>query len=83
MVIAVSVLVIAALAAPGWAGAPTDVVKQYTEQVVKVLEDPALKGDDKRAERRATVRKIAVEVFDVNETARRALGRHWAARTPA
>jgi phospholipid transport system substrate-binding protein len=83
MVIGVSVIVGAALAAPAWAGTPTDVVKQYTEQVVKVLEDPALKGDDKRAERRATVRKIAVEVFDVNETARRALGRHWAARTPA
>ena len=83
MVIGVSVIVGAALAASAWAGAPTDVVKQYTEQVVKVLEDPALKGDDKRAERRATVRKIAVEVFDVNETARRALGRHWAARTPA
>jgi len=83
MVIGVSVLVAAALAAPAWAGPPTEVVKQYTEQVVKVLEDPALKGDDKRAERRATVRKIAIEVFDVNETARRALGRHWAARTPA
>jgi len=83
MVIAVSVLVSAALATRAWAGAPTEVVKQYTEQVVKVLEDPALKGDDKRAERRATVRKIAVEVFDVNETARRALGRHWAARSPA
>ncbi|HEY3066759.1 MAG TPA: ABC transporter substrate-binding protein [Methylomirabilota bacterium] len=81
--IGVSVLASVILAAPAWAGAPTDVVKQYTEQVVKVLEDPALKGDDKRGERRATVRKIAVEVFDVNETARRALGRHWAARTPA
>ena len=83
MVIGVCLLVGAGFGAPAWAGPPTEVVKQYTEQIVKVLEDPALKGEDKRGERRSTVRKIAVEVFDVNETARRALGRHWAARTPA
>jgi len=29
------------------------------------------------------VRKVAVEIFDVQETAKRALGRHWQARTPA
>jgi phospholipid transport system substrate-binding protein len=28
------------------------------------------------------VRKVAIQVFDVEETARRALGRHWQARTP-
>jgi phospholipid transport system substrate-binding protein len=76
-------LVVAFMAVPAWAGAPTDVVKQYTEQVIKVLEDPALKGEDKRLERRKAVRKVATEVFDVGETARRALGRHWQARTPA
>jgi phospholipid transport system substrate-binding protein len=50
--------------------------------VIKVLEDPALKADDKRGERRAAVRKIAIEIFDVQETARRALGPHWQQRTP-
>jgi phospholipid transport system substrate-binding protein len=64
------------------AGAPTDQVREYTDAVVKVLEDPALKSEDKKPERRAAVRKIASEVFDVQETARRALGPHWQQRTP-
>src|SRR5207253_7700289 len=42
----------------------------------------ALKAEDKKPERRAAVRKIATEVFDVQETARRALGPHWQQRTP-
>ena len=63
---------------PAWAGAPTEQVRQYTDQVRKILDDPALRSTDKRA----AVRKVAVEIFDVNETARRALGPHWQARTP-
>jgi len=47
---------------------------------VRVLDDPALKG--KTAERRDAVRRIASEVFDYNEMARRSLGTHWNARTP-
>ena len=66
------------LAAQVWAGAPTDQARQYTDQVVKVLQEPALKP----TERQAAVRKVAIEIFDVSETARRALGRHWQARTP-
>lgn len=66
-------------ATPGWAGAPTDTVREYTDAVVKVLEDHALKP----ADRRAAVRKLASEAFDVQETARRALGQHWQHRTPA
>ena len=38
------------------AGVPTDTVREYTDAVVRVLEDPALKVDDRRAERRAAVR---------------------------
>jgi phospholipid transport system substrate-binding protein len=64
------------------AGVPTDTVRDYTDAVVRVLEDPALKVDDRRAERRAAVRKIAIDIFDVHETARRALGPHWQQRTP-
>ena len=63
---------------PAWAG-PTDQLREYTDQVIKILDDPALV----RGDRRAAVRKIAHEAFDVNETARRVLARHWQARTPA
>jgi phospholipid transport system substrate-binding protein len=62
-----------------WAGPPTDSVREYTDAVQKVLEDPALRKED----RRASVRKIASEAFDVNESARRALGLHWQQRTQA
>lgn len=64
------------------AGVPTDTVRDYTDAVVKVLEDPSLKVEDRKAERRAAVRKIAIDVFDVQETARRALGPHWQQRSP-
>ena len=65
------------------AGAPTDQLRDYTNAVQKVLDDPALKVPEKRQERRDAVRKIASEVFAVGETARRALGPHWQQRTPA
>ena len=64
------------------AGVPTDTVRDYTDAVVKVLEDPGLKVEDRKAERRAAVRKIAIDIFDVQETARRALGPHWQQRSP-
>ena len=59
------------------AGAPTDQLKVSVEQIVKVLEDPALKPEAKLKERRAAIRKEAEVVFDFSETAKRALGRHW------
>ena len=80
--VAVALGLVAVTSAFAWAGPPTDQVREYTDAVVKVLEDPALKADDKKPERRAAVRKIASEVFDVQETAQRALGPHWQQRTP-
>lgn len=75
--------VLLGLAAVAWAGPPTDTLREYTEAVQKVLEDPDLKTEDRRHERRSAVRKLAAEAFDVQETARRALGPHWQRRTPA
>ena len=59
------------------AGAPTDQLKASVEQIVKVLEDPALRPEARSRERRAAIRKEAEGVFDFTETAKRALGRHW------
>jgi len=59
------------------AGPPTDQLKSAIDRVVRILEDPSLKGDDRVVERRTAVRKIANEIFDFNEIARRALARHW------
>ncbi|MEX2221895.1 MAG: ABC transporter substrate-binding protein [Candidatus Rokuibacteriota bacterium] len=62
---------------PAGAGAPTDQLRTSVDQIVKVLEDPALRPEVRAKERRAAIRKEAEVVFDFTETARRALGRHW------
>jgi len=68
--------------APGpeaWAGAPTEQLRTYTDQVLKILQNPSMT----LAERREAVRNLAEEVFDVTETAKRALGQHWLQRSQA
>ncbi|HEV2054431.1 MAG TPA: ABC transporter substrate-binding protein [Methylomirabilota bacterium] len=67
------------LASDAWAGPPTDQLRTYTDQVLKVLQNPALS----LPERREAVKHLAEEVFEVTETAKRALGPHWLQRTPA
>ena len=67
------------LGSAAWAGQPTDQLRAYTDQVLKVLKNPALS----LPERREAVRHLAGEVFEVSETAKRALGQHWLQRTPA
>jgi phospholipid transport system substrate-binding protein len=71
---------VVAMARPALAGVPTDQLKQHVDEVIRAMDDPSLKG--KPAPRRAAVRKISEEIFDYQETARRALGQHWNARTP-
>jgi len=66
---------------PASAGAPTDQLRTQVDRVLKLLDDPALK--EKPKDRRAAVRKVAEDIFDFGETARRSLGRHWADRTEA
>ena len=72
--------VIVALVTPAWAGAPTEQIRKQVDQVVKVLEDPKMK--EQPAQRQAAVKKAAEAIFDYPDTARRALGPHWNARTP-
>lgn len=72
-------LVILGVASPAMAGPPTEEVRRYTEHVQRLLEDRSLPEHD----RREAIRKVAEQVFDVTETAKRALGPHWNKRTPA
>jgi phospholipid transport system substrate-binding protein len=58
---------------------PTDQLRGAIERVLQVLQDPALKGEAHAAERRRVVRQIVDEIFDFDETARRALAQHWRA----
>jgi phospholipid transport system substrate-binding protein len=77
--ISLIVALVLGLASAAWAGPPTEQLRTYTDQVVKILQNPSMTLPD----RREAVRHLAEEVFDVTETAKRALGQHWQQRTPA
>ena len=70
-------LVVGVSSAPAAAGVPTDQLKGAVERVLKTLDDPALKGDARLGDRRVAVRKIANEIFDFSEIAKRSMARHW------
>ena len=78
LVIALGMGAAAPVAAP--AGEPTEQLRTQLERVLKTVQDPELKKAGRVAQRRA-VRKVADEVFDYGDTARRALSRHWAQRS--
>ena len=65
------------------AGVPTDQLRGATDRVLKVLQDESLKEPAKRDARRQQIRAIADEIFDWQETGKRALARHWQGRSPS
>src|ERR1051326_5880409 len=67
----------AATAAPSSTDAPVQELKTRVDQAVQALADPATKGPAKVQERRARGRKIADEIFDFAERAKRSMGPHW------
>ncbi len=70
-------LVVGVSSAPAAAGVPTDQLKGAVDRVLKTLDDPTLKGEARLGERRVAVRKIANEIFDFSEIAKRSMARHW------
>jgi len=66
-----------------WAGPPTEQLREGVDRVFKILRDPELKGDTQTTQRRIAISKVAVEIFDFGDMAKRALGQHWVQRTPA
>ena len=62
---------------------PTEQLKGAIDRVLRVLEDPELKAPPRAAERRREIRRIAEEIFDFEETARRAMAQHWRTLAPA
>jgi phospholipid transport system substrate-binding protein len=77
-VLAIALGCVALVASPASAAGPaTEQLKGAIDRVLKVLEDPNYKGPGKQTQRRAAVRKIADDIFDFPEVARRSLARHW------
>jgi phospholipid transport system substrate-binding protein len=65
------------------AGPALEQLRSQIDRVLKIMEDPDLKKETQSKERRAAVRKVADDIFDFQETARRSLAGHWLPRTSA
>jgi phospholipid transport system substrate-binding protein len=74
-----AVLLAAAIVNAG--GTPQAVVQDAVSRVSAIIRDAELAGDASAPRRRAEIRRVAEEMFDFNEMARRALARHWAERS--
>lgn len=83
MVAVALMVLVAGIASAALAGPATDQLKPEIDRVIATLDNPAFKGDSKAVERRQAIRAITDSVFDWTEMSKRALGRHWAGRTPA
>ncbi len=66
-----------ALPALALAGDPTDQIRQTTEKILAIVQDPALKGTDREAERQKQMRKMIDERFDWAAMSRSAIGKNW------
>ena len=71
-----------ATAHPVAAAVPLDLVKGGVDRVLKLVQDPELQKPENTLERRKRIRVVANELFDWQETGKRALARYWQARTP-
>ena len=77
LTLAAALLVAGSLQARAGAGEPAEQLFAGIDRVLQVLDDPAMKPEAKAAERRAAIRRIASDIFDIEEISRRTLGRHW------
>ncbi len=68
--------------APAQAGPPTEQLRGATDRVLKLLQDPELRKPERTEERRKQIRSVANEIFDWQETGKRALARGAQACSP-
>jgi phospholipid transport system substrate-binding protein len=62
---------------------PTETVKTRVESALQSLSQTSGGSPESIEQRRVELRRAADSLFDFTEMGRRALGRHWADRTPA
>jgi phospholipid transport system substrate-binding protein len=63
------------------AESPTVEIKSTVDQVIQILTDPQIQGEDRKQERRKKLRETIFARFDFQEMAQRSLGAHWQRRT--
>ena len=75
-------IVVWLLATSAAADSPTAQIKSTVDQVIKLLTDPRLSGENKNHERRRLLRDTILPQFDFKEMSRRSLGPNWSRLTP-
>ncbi len=63
------------------ASAVQDQLKGTLDQILEVLRDPSLKGEEHAEERRSSLRKLIYERFDFETMSKYCLARHWKKRS--
>jgi len=63
------------------AGPVTERIKTTIDSALGVLRDPAMQGNARKAERRASIRTAIEDTIDFSEMSRRSLGLNWRKRT--
>ena len=64
------------------AGAPQEQLRQSVDKLLAILNDPQLKAERKKNERREKLKEVLYQRFDFTEMAKRSLGSEWRRRTP-
>ena len=64
-----------------WAGQATDALKGSVDEVVRILNDPALNKPEKKQERRQVLVDVISKRFNFEEMAKRTVGAEWAKRS--
>jgi phospholipid transport system substrate-binding protein len=64
-----------------FAGAPGDRVRETVDKLLTILNDPRLKGESKKIERREKLKEVVKQRFDFTEMAKRSLGPEWRRRS--
>jgi phospholipid transport system substrate-binding protein len=67
----------AVTATPQGTETPLEAVRETLTQVLRILNDPALKNPAKHAQRRRMLEEIATSRFDYAEMSKRVLGSYW------
>jgi len=62
---------------------PTETVRSHVDQALQTATANPLGSPESAERRRTEIRRVADGLFDFPEMARRALGRHWSARSAA
>jgi phospholipid transport system substrate-binding protein len=65
------------VAIPSFAAPALDTVKGEVDEVIKVLKNPAYKGETGKKAKQDQIRKISQKMFDFAELSKRTLGLNW------